>query len=226
MNGPLNFPFSGERGDMSTYCENLFPESEIIASARARGIEYAITNTAPIAGALIKYLAQLIGASSVIEVGTGTGVSALYLLELDHVTLTSIDGEMAGAKAAKLAIDELGVHPTRYRLITGSTKEVIGKLAENSYDIFIIRQTSDNDDRDYLIDSLPHAFRSLRPGGLLILDGVLGGGKVADPTQRDDQSIARREALKAIKSDKRWIPLLLPLADGFLVATKGESDKD
>ncbi|NDB07379.1 MAG: methyltransferase domain-containing protein [Actinobacteria bacterium] len=215
-----SLPFVPQRGDMASYSESLFPESDVITHARARGQEFGIPNTEQLIGSLIRYLAELIGASAVVEVGTGTGVSGLYLLELPHLTLTSIDAEMAHAKAARLAFDEAEISPTRYRLITGATKEVIGKLADNSYDIFVMRQTRDSGDSDYLVDALGHAERSLRPGGLLILDAVLGGGKVADPTQRDDQSIARREVIRAIRASKKWRPLLLPLADGVMVATK------
>jgi len=46
-------------------------------------------------------------------------------------------------------------------------------------------------------------------------------GKVADPTQRDPESIAYREVMKVIKeSSDLWLPMLLPVGDGVLVATK------
>jgi hypothetical protein len=50
---------------------------------------------------------------------------------------------------------------------------------------------------------------------------IFGGGKVADPTQRDPITISRRETIKSIKeTDDRWEPMLLPLGEGVLVATK------
>ena len=62
---------------------------------------------------------------------------------------------------------------------------------------------------------------SLRPGGILIIDQALLGGKVADPTQRDPESISRREVIKVIKeSSDEWLPMLLPVGDGVLAATK------
>jgi predicted O-methyltransferase YrrM len=46
-------------------------------------------------------------------------------------------------------------------------------------------------------------------------------GKVADPTQRDPESIGYREAIKVIKeSHDHWLPMLLPVGDGVMVATK------
>ena len=72
-----------------------------------------------------------------------------------------------------------------------------------------------------LLESIESAHRSLRPGGILVLDKALLSGKVADPTQRDESTIALREAIKVIKEARElWLPMLLPVGDGVLVATK------
>ncbi|MSZ00235.1 MAG: methyltransferase, partial [Actinobacteria bacterium] len=103
----------------------------------------------------------------------------------------------------------------QYRLITGNTRDVISKLADSLYDLFVIRDFED------LLESVDQGFRALRPGGILLIDSALGGGKVADPTQRDPITISRRETIKSIKeTDDRWEPMLLPLGEGVLVATK------
>jgi predicted O-methyltransferase YrrM len=47
------------------------------------------------------------------------------------------------------------------------------------------------------------------------------GGKVADPTQRDEATVAYRDAIKVIREARElWMPMLLPVGDGVLVATK------
>jgi predicted O-methyltransferase YrrM len=43
---------------------------------------------------------------------------------------------------------------------------------------------------------------------------------VADPTQRDPESIARRDAIKVVKEDERWAASLIPIGAGVLVANK------
>ncbi len=220
----MSVPFIPQRGDMTAFSESLFPENDLILAARSRGEEFGLKNPARLSASLVRFLAELIGASSIVEVGTGTGVGGLYLLDLPEVNLTSIDTEMAQAKAARRAFEEAGIPATRYRLITGVTKEVIGKLADNSYDIFVVRETVESNDTDYLVDVLHEIHRALRPGGLVVLDGILGGGRVADPTQRDDLSLARREAIRAMRNDQKWRPLLLPLADGVMVGIKRESE--
>lgn len=210
---------------MNAYSESLIPESEVVLSSRTRGDELGIANPPRLTVALTRFLTELIGASSIVEVGTGTGVSGLHLLDLPEVNLTSIDAEMAQAKAARRAFEEAKIPATRYRLITGVTKEVIGKLADNAYDIFIMRQTAEAKDSDYLVDALDQIHRCLRPGGLVILDGILGGGKVADPTQRDDLSLSRREAIRAIRGSKGWRELLMPLDEGVMIAIKMSVDE-
>jgi predicted O-methyltransferase YrrM len=152
-----------------------------------------------------------------VEIGTGAGVSGLWIFQAmtQKGLLTSIDDEVENVKLAKQAFDEAGINASRFRLITGNSREIVGKLADSLYDIFILRRNAD------LLESVENAYRSLRPGGILVLDRALLSGKVADPTQRDPESIGYREVIKVIKeSQEHWLPMLLPVGDGVLVATK------
>ena len=206
-----------ERGDMRAYSNSFLPETEIIQRARQRGNEIGTYDTTPAVGSLLRYLTHLIGATSIVEIGTGAGVSGLWIFQAmtQKGLLTSIDDEVENAKLAKQAFDEAGIHASRFRLITGNSREIVGKLADSLYDIFILRRNAD------LLESVENAYRSLRPGGILVLDRALLSGKVADPTQRDPESIGYREVIKVIKeSQEHWLPMLLPVGDGVLVATK------
>ena len=206
-----------ERGDMRAFSNNFVPETEIIQRARHRGEDIGTYDTTPAVGSLLRYLTHLIGATSIVEIGTGAGVSGLWILQAmsPKGLLTSIDDEVENAKLAKQAFEEAGVNASRFRLTTGNSREIVGKLADSLYDIFIMRRSSD------LLESVENAHRSLRPGGILVIDRALLSGKVADPTQRDPESIAYREVMKVIKeSSDLWLPMLLPVGDGVLVATK------
>jgi len=70
------------------------------------------------------------------------------------------------------------------------------------------------------MDLIHESYRLLRTGGVLFIDHALSGGKVADPTQRDFESISRRDGIKAVKEDLRWSSSLLPVGSGVLLATK------
>ncbi|MSY02151.1 MAG: methyltransferase, partial [Actinobacteria bacterium] len=71
-----------------------------------------------------------------------------------------------------------------------------------------------------MVDVVQESFRLLKDGGVLLIDNALDGGKVVDPTQRDFETIARRDSIKAIKEDSRWSSTLLPFGGGALVARK------
>ena len=206
-----------DRGDMRAFANSFLPETEIMQRARQRGVEIGAYDTTPVVGSLLRYLTHLIGANSIVEIGTGAGVSGLWIFQAlaPKGLLTSIDDEVENAKLAKQAFDEAGINSSRYRLITGNSREIVGKLADSLYDIFILRRNSD------LLESVEHAHRSLRPGGVLVIDRALLSGKVADPTQRDPESVGYREIIKVIKeSQDHWLPMLLPVGDGVMVATK------
>lgn len=210
-------PTPAERGDMRAFSTSFIPETEIMQRARLRGEEIGTYDTTSAVGSLLRYLTHLVGATSIVEVGTGAGVSGLWIFQAlnSKGLLTSIDDEVENAKLAKQAFDEAGIPTSRFRLITGNSREIVTKLADSLYDIFILRKGED------LLESVENAHRSLRPGGILVLDQALLGGKVADPTQRDPRSIALREVIKVIKEAREmWLPMLLPVGDGVLVATK------
>jgi len=44
--------------------------------------------------------------------------------------------------------------------------------------------------------------------------------QVADSTQRDPESISRRDVIKVIKEDERWLATVIPIGAGLLVANK------
>lgn len=206
-----------DRGDMRAFANSFLPETEIMQRARQRGVEIGAYDTTPVVGSLLRYLTHLIGANSIVEIGTGAGVSGLWIFQAltPKGLLTSIDDEVENAKLAKQAFDEAGINSSRYRLITGNSREIVGKLADSLYDIFILRRNTD------LLESVEQAHRSLRPGGVLVIDRALLSGKVADPTQRDPESVGYREIIKVIKeSQDYWLPILLPVGDGVMVATK------
>ena len=205
-----------DRGDMNSFAESFAHEDYFMQQARRNGQEISASDPTPAVGKFLKFSVNLLNAKSVVEIGTGSGVGGLWLLSgmPSDAVLTTIDSEREHSKIAKTIFDEADVAPTRYRIITGKLIEVIGKLADNSYDLIVIRPALD------LFDMVHESYRLLKSGGLLIIDQALSGGKVADPTQRDPESIARRDAIKVVKEDERWAASLIPIGAGVLVANK------
>jgi predicted O-methyltransferase YrrM len=201
---------------MSAFAENFAHEDYFMQQARANGEEVGAADPTPGVGNFLKFAVQITKAKSVVEIGTGSGVGGLWLLSgmTPDGVLTTIDSEREHSKIARNIFEEADIASTRYRIITGKLIEVVGKLADSSYELIIIRPALD------LFDMVQESYRLLKPNGLLVVDQALSGGKVADPTQRDPESIARRDGIKVIKEDERWAASLLPIGAGVLVANK------
>ena len=201
---------------MSAFAENFAHEDYFMQQARANGEEVGAADPTPGVGNFLKFAVQVSKAKSVVEIGTGSGVGGLWLLSgmTPDGVLTTIDSEREHSKIARNIFEEADIASTRYRIITGKLIEVVGKLADSSYELIIIRPALD------LFDMVQESYRLLKPSGLLVIDQALSGGKVADPTQRDPESIARRDGIKVIKEDERWAASVLPIGAGVLVAHK------
>lgn len=204
--------------DPHTYTENFIAEDHFKSQARARGVELGAVDVTPGAGCYLRHLAYTLSAQSVVEVGTGSGVGSLWLLEgmLTSGTLTSIDDEMEHTRIAKMAFNDADIAQARYRLITNSVLDVISKLTDRAYDLVVLRHNPED-----LAFVIGEAHRILRSGGALVIDNFFGGGKVCDPAQRDLRTVSLRDAGKIIKNDiEHWVSTLIPVGDGLLVATK------
>ena len=204
--------------DPHSYAESFIAEDAVKAAARAHGIEIGTHDVSPGTGAYLRHLAQLLSAQSVVEVGTGSGVGSLWLLDgmIASGTLTSIDDEMEHSAIAKLAFAQAEIAAPRFRLITNVVMDVMTKLADRAYDLVVYRHNPED-----LTYAITEAHRILRSGGVFVIDNFFGGSKVPDPAQRDPKTIALREAGKQIKSDTNsWMSVLITTGDGLLLATK------
>ena len=204
--------------DPHTYAEGFIGESVDKAQARSRGSEVGAIDATPGVGAYLRHLEHILDAQSVVEIGTGSGVGALWVLEgmLQSGTLTSIDSEQEHSAIAKIALQDAQIAQSRYRLITNPAIEVMTKLADRAYDLVIFRDNAED-----LQDAIIEAHRILRSGGVFVIDNFFGGAKVNDPTQRDPKTIALRDAGKLLKGEpEKWVTSLIPVGDGLLLATK------
>ena len=189
----------------------------MLERARGRGEELGCTPVGPGAGAALRLLAALLQAKAVVEIGTGAGVSGLWLLRgmpSDGV-LTTIDVEPEHQRAAREAFAEAGIPTQRARLINGAALEVLPRLTDGHYDLVFC----DGDKQEYP-DYLTEALRLLRPGGIVAFDNALWHDRVADPAQRDAETVAIRELGRTVRDHDGLLPVLLPVGDGLLVAKK------
>jgi predicted O-methyltransferase YrrM len=200
-----------------TYAEEFVAEDEILAKARAHSEEVGATAIGSGAGAALCLLASIIEARAVVEIGTGCGVSGLWLfrgMRPDGI-LTTVDTEAEHQRLAKQSFTEAGIASQRVRTIPGPALEVVPRLTDGHYDMVFC----DADKHEYP-DYLTEALRLLRPGGIVAFDNALWHDKVADPAQRDPETVAVRELGNTVREHPSLVPLMLPMGDGLLVAKK------
>ena len=189
----------------------------MLAEARARAADLNAVPIGPGGGAALRFLASVVWARNVVEIGTGCGVSGVWLMRgmRSDGVLTSVDIEPEHQRLAREAFTAAGYPPQRVRLIPGGALDVLPRLTDRHYDLVFC----DGDKQEYP-RYLEQAVRLLRPGGVVAFDNSLWHNKVADPSVRDADTTAIRETLATVREDERLVPLLLPVGDGLLVAQK------
>jgi predicted O-methyltransferase YrrM len=202
-----------------TYAESWLPDDDFVTEARAKAAELGCTPIGRGGATALTLVAALLEAKSVVEVGTGAGISGLALLRgmRPDGVLTSVDVEAENQRVARATFAAAGINPARTRLITGRALEVLPRLTDGAYDIVFV----DGEKSEYAA-YLDQAVRLLRPGGAVVFDNALWHDKVADPAQRDPQTIGLRELVTTVREDERFTPGLLPVGDGLLVAVLRE----
>lgn len=202
---------------ISAHAEGSISEDAILATARERAVDIGAGAITPAVGALLSLLAKLSGGKAVVEVGTGAGVSSLWLLSgmSDDGVLTTIDIEPEHQRIAKQSFSDAGVGPSRTRLISGRAQEVLTRLADQSYDLVFI-DADPIDQPDYVVEGI----RLLRSGGVVVVHRAALGGRAGDPAARDPEVTAVREAARLIAEDEHLTPALVPLGDGLLAAVR------
>ncbi|MHB1171361.1 MAG: O-methyltransferase [Lacisediminihabitans sp.] len=198
------------------FAEQFVSERADIAQLRRHSLELGVDPVTPAMGAQLAVIAATTAAANVIEIGTGVGVSGLWLLSgAPQAILTSIDVEADYQQSARTAFLDAGIPANRIRLITGRAGEVLPRMNEQSYDLVAV-----DADPQSVIEYVEHGLRLVRPGGTVLVAHALWRGRVADPAQRDDTVTGFRTLLREIAGSDAVISALSPVGDGLLQLTK------
>lgn len=195
-------PSRGE--SLWAHAEGSISEDVILAGARERATDIGAGAVTPAVGALLCLLAKLSGGKAVAEVGTGAGVSGLWLLSgmRDDGVLTTIDIEPEHLRLARQAFAEAGIGPSRTRLISGRAQEVLTRLADASYDLVFI-DADPIDQPDYVAESVRLAL-----AGEFVPDAVnVGGGVVNEEVAPWLDLVRKLGVLAGVLSDELPVSL-------------------
>ncbi|MGF3056623.1 O-methyltransferase [Microbacterium sp. YY-01] len=194
------------------YVREATVEPVAFARARAHAVELGAAPISAELGAHCSILAAAMDARSIVEIGTGAGVSGLWLLRgAPRAILTSMDKEPEHLAAARAAFVDAKVAPTRTRLITGRATEVLPRMNDAAYDIVFVDADAEN-----VIDYVGHGLRLVRPGGLVLIPRILANGRTADPVQRDETTRAYRSLVHETQQSAAVLASVVPVGEGLL----------
>jgi caffeoyl-CoA O-methyltransferase len=185
---------------------------EVLDRVRAETAERpdAAMQVAPDQGALMELIVRLIGAKDALEVGTFTGYSAICIARGlgEDGRLTCLELDQGFAATAQRNIDAAGVGD-RVEIRIGSARESLEAIpAEPAFDVAFI-----DADKPGYPEYYELVLERMRPGGLILLDNMLQGGRVVAP---DTESARVIDALnRRIHADERVDMAMTLAADGL-----------
>ena len=206
---------SGKESDWK-FAEEFVVEDDDLVQARAHSHELGIDAVTPAMGAQLAVLAAATVATNIIEIGTGAGVSGLWMFAgAPQATLTSIDIEADHQQYARKSFLDAGIPANHVRLIAGRARDVLPRMNEDAYDIVLV-----DADPHSVIEYVEHGLRLVRVGGIVVVAHALWRGHVADPAYRDDVVAGYRSLLRELSATDAVISALSPVGDGLLQLTK------
>lgn len=174
----------------------------------------------PEQGQFMSFLAQLIGAKKVLEVGVFTGYSSLSV-----ASVLPQDGKIVACDVS----EEYTSVARRYWAKAGVADKIDLHLAPalETLDALIQSKQAGSFDMAFIdADKLNHpvyyerALQLVRTGGLILLDNALWFGKVAYPKYQDKDTQALRMLNQKLHNDERINLSFLPIGDGLVLAMK------
>ncbi len=203
------------------YISSLFArEDELLISLREEADRSGLPpiSISPDEGRLLQVLLRAIGARRVLEVGTLGGYSAIWMaraLPADG-ELLSIELDPDHAAFATRYIARAGLE-ARVRIRVGRALDVLPALDGELFDAVFL-----DADKEPLPTYLEWALRLVRPGGLVMADNALWGGKVIDPNVDDAATRAVREFNQRFASEPRLTGIVVPTHDGVAIGIINE----
>jgi predicted O-methyltransferase YrrM len=180
----------------------------------------AMMQIAPEQGQFMALLVQLLGATKTLELGVFTGYSSLCVaLALPpNGKIVACDVSEEFTSVARRYWQEAGVaDKIDLRLAPGleTLDRLLAAGEAGTFDFAFIDADKGNYQGYY-----ERSLQLIRLGGLLAIDNVLWGGRVADPQVQDNSTQAIRAFNEKLHQDERVSLSLVPIADGLTLALK------
>ena len=166
-------------------------------------------------GKLLELISCMISPENILEIGTFTGYSAICLARglRPGGKLITIELNDELTAFSKSSFDRAGV-ASKITQLTGKAQDIIPAL-DLAFDLVFI----DGDKREY-VDYFKLIIDKVNPGGFIIADNVLWGGKVLEKETNDPQTRGIINFNELIRQETTIEEIILPLRDGLMLIRK------
>jgi predicted O-methyltransferase YrrM len=210
--------------------------SSLLSYVRASSVRESVsqsmirTETAPLPdsqmmispeqGSVMAWLFRLLKPRRIVEVGVFTGYSATWLASAleDGGELIACDANEATLSRAVDSWREAGLQD-RIRPLLGPAAETLNELLGRGWAASVDAMFIDADKTGYGV-YYELGLELLRPGGVVLFDNVLWGGRVADDGDQSPDTVALRRIVAQATDDPRVHSAMLTDGDGLLAVLK------
>jgi caffeoyl-CoA O-methyltransferase len=190
-------------------------DDPLLLQLEARGVRDGFPIIGPLVGPWLYLLARLCGAKRIFEMGSGFGYSTWYFAKALHDsgggTVSHVVWDDALSKEARGWMQQAGL----LQYCDFQVSEAVLALTGAKPGLDVIFLDIDKEGYPAALDVIEE---KLRPGGLLLADNVLRGGRVLDTNSSDKSLCAIQQFNDALRDSPRWDYVINPLRDGLGVA--------
>lgn len=196
------------------------PEDEVLENLfRQTHIRFVNPNMScgHLQGKFLEMISRMISPGCILEIGTFTGYSTICLargLKPEGVLITVEPNDEISEFTGQY-LEKAGVYDRVIR-ITGRIQDVAGKIDRKPDLVYI-----DGDKREY-VEYYRIAIEKVKPGGYIIADNVLWGGKIHQADTRDQQTRGIIEFNEMIRDQGNIDSIILPIRDGIMLIRRKE----
>jgi predicted O-methyltransferase YrrM len=233
---------------LKPYLDSIVPERhEELEKMEAYAAEHDFPIVGPASGQLCYILARMCGAKRVCELGSGYGYSTAWFASavqdngggmVRHIVwddelsamarkhlgaMGFCDGEncRCGASSPESSLKSLvdgsseGDGCTCIEYTMGEAVEALTNDTGQPYDIIFC-----DIDKEGYPAALPVVEKHINPGGILIVDNMIWGGRVMDDAEQEEETKAIRELTQTVTNSSDWDAMIAPIRDGLLIARR------
>ena len=201
--------------EQAEYLDQLLTQSDpLLAEMEAYAAEHRVPIADREVARFLEITARVSGARKVLEIGMAIGYSVVHLARGmgEQGAVVTIEPNEEMIRAASGFLKRAGVLE-RVEIERGKALEVMPTL-EEIFDLLFIDAVKEEYSQ-YLDLGLPR----LRTGGVVIVDNLLWGGKVAG-NDKESSTVALREFNRYFLNHPQLLAEVLPVGDGLGYAVK------